>query len=548
MTIASAPPDTAPRDEPSRDRPDGQGGDRRIGRGRSAVVYLGTDTSDRPTVRKVFVGEGLSKLVLFVLTGSANPYTWCEDAMATAVLRRRILDRLVQHWFGGTVRLPRTDGYGWNEQACAFEMRAEFVRGRHVPLRGPHTPEGRDPLDVLMKDVMGPLQSHLVAAGFDGLVWQAGRGNPAATANFMLEEIGPGPARWVWIDLESGVPALFAWNPYATLTYYLPRSWRHRRWLFDDVHLASLRDYLATHADALTASLGGEEVSELHALVDQLEARQDSWRALRRHQRSIGYERSQGRLTDEQAEWWGGHPLLWTARVLTGGVARQVVKLPRRVGRLWRRIASVRWGKLISTSMRFAISQRHRRHIAHRFVGSRLRSWSARKFIDPPAAAQLRRQLRGEDASVYLGDFAVHLGIKPLVKALQWWLFPLLYAAGVIDGATLSAVLVAGGAIGRTVYTLGRTIQAAWHRQRLPWVALLLGVFPVVGNVAYPAQLLYCGANEDDAPARFILYDAFASAGRAIPIWGGRDTRTEHALNRLAHRLVLALSARPGPS
>jgi len=536
VTIVSAPPDTASRDEPR-----GQGADRRIGRGRSAVVYLGNDASDRPVVRKVFVGEGLSKLVLFVLTGSANPYTWCEDAMATAVLRRHILDRLVQHWFGGRVRLPRTDGYDWNEQARAYQMRAEFVHGRHVPLRGPHSPQGRDPLDELMVDVMAPLQSHLEAAGFDGLVWQAGRGNPAATANFMLEEIGPGPARWAWIDLESGVPALFAWNPYATLTYYLPRSWRHRRWLFDDVHVATLRGYLAEHAEDLTASLGAEELAEVHALVDQLEQRQDSWRALRRHQRSIGYELSQGRLSASEAERWAGRPLLWTARVLVGGVARQVGKLPGRVSRLWSRVASVRWGRLISHSMRFAISQRHRRHIAHRFVAKRLRAWRDRKFIDPVSAANLRKQLRGEDASVYLGDFAVHLGIKPLVKALQWWLFPLLYAAGLIDGATLSAVLVAGGAIGRTAYTLGRTAQAAWHRQRLPWVALLLGVFPVVGNVAYPAQLLYCGASEDDGPARFILYDAFAATGRAIPIWGGRDTRTEHALNRFAHHLIRAL-------
>ncbi|MHC4846432.1 MAG: hypothetical protein ACYTCU_09760 [Planctomycetota bacterium] len=542
MTIASAPPDTAPRDEPPREAPGGQGGDRRIGRGRSAVVYLGADSSDRPMVRKVFVGEGLSKLVLMVLTGAANPYTWCEDAMATAVLRRRALDRLVQHWFGGRVRLPRTEGYGWNEDARAFQMRAEFVQGRHVPLRGPHSPEDGDPLGELMNGVMRPLQSHLMAAGFDGLVWQAGRGNPTATANFMLEEIGPGPARWVWIDLESGVPALFAWNPRATLTYYLPRSWRHRRWLFDDVDIDTLRSYLATHADALTESLGRDEVAELDELVDRLQARQDTWRALRRHQRGIGYELSQGRLTDEQARWWDGHPLLWSARVIAGTFARAAAKLPRLAGRLWRRVAGVQWGKLVSNSLRFAISQRHRRHIAHRFVGSRLRSWSARKFIDPTSAARLRKQLRGEDASVYLGDFAVHLGIKPLIKALQWWLFPLLYAAGVIDGATLSAVLVAGGAIGRTAYTLGRTVQAAWHRQRLPWVALLLGVFPVVGNVAYPAQLLYCGANEDDAPARFILYDAFAATGRAIPIWGGRDTRTEHGMNRLAHHLVRALS------
>lgn len=540
MTIASAPPDRARRDEP---RSEALG--RRIGRGRSAIVYLGDDESGRRIVRKVFVGEGLSKLVLFVLTGSANPYTWCEDAMVTAVLRRRILERLVQHWFGGRVRLPRTDGYGWNEASRAFELRAEFVQGRHVPLRGPDGLDGRDPLDELMHDVMRPLQLHLEAAGFDGLVWQAGRGNPAAIANFMLEEIGPGPVRWAWIDLESGVPALFGWSPSATFRYYLPRSWRHRRWLFDDVHLPTLRGYLASHKQELVASLGAQSVGELDELVGQLDLRQGAWRALRRHQRGIAYELSQGRLTESRAEWWDSRPLRWTARMLVGGSLRQIGKLPSRARRLVARVARVRWRRLVRHAALFAISQRHRRHIAHRFVGKRLRAWTERRFLDPTAAANLRKQLRSEDASVYLGDFAVHLGIKPFIKLIQLWLLPVLYAADVIDGVTLAIAISTGGAIGRTLYTAGRCVQAAWHGARMPWVALLLGVFPVVGNVAYPAQLLYCSAHEDDGPARFILYDAFAASGRALPIWGGPDTRPEHALNRLADRLVRVLSPRP---
>ena len=33
--------------------------------------------------------------------------------------------------------------------------------------------------------------------------------------------------------------------------------------------------------------------------------------------------------------------------------------------------------------------------------------------------------------------------------------------------------------------------------------------------------------------ARFILYDACAAAGRAVPIWGGADSLTEHYASRL---------------
>ena len=61
---------------------------------------------------------------------------------------------------------------------------------------------------------------------------------------------------------------------------------------------------------------------------------------------------------------------------------------------------------------------------------------------------------------------------------------------------------------------------------------------PVVGNFAYPLQLLYSSRIEEDDLARFILYDGCARIGEKLPIWGGRDTLTEHLLNRLPDRLV----------
>ena len=40
-----------------------------IGRGRSAAVYSDHDERGRPIARKVFVGEGVAKAVLYLLTG-----------------------------------------------------------------------------------------------------------------------------------------------------------------------------------------------------------------------------------------------------------------------------------------------------------------------------------------------------------------------------------------------------------------------------------------------------------------------------------------------
>jgi hypothetical protein len=126
----------------------------------------------------------------------------------------------------------------------------------------------------------------------------------------------------------------------------------------------------------------------------------------------------------------------------------------------------------------------------------------------------------------------VHLAIKPVVKTLEWWVFPTLWAAGLISNTTLAIALVAGGAIGRSAYTLGRIGQATLRGQQRPWIALGVGVLPVVGNVACPAQLLCCSVHDRDELARFILSDTIARVGRAVPIWGGADTLTEHRFHR----------------
>ena len=251
-----------------------------IGQGRSATVFLEQDTLGGEMVRKIFTGEGVSKLVLFILTGSANPYTWCEAAIRTAITRRNILLPLVRFWFGDKLRVLRSNGWSWKDELKAFEIRAELIKGSHAPLKSPFLKEEPDYITRLIKEVMEPLQKHLADAGFDGLVWQAGLGNPVASNNFMLESLPGEPLKWVWIDLESGVPALFAMNPLATLGFYLPKSFQHGRPLFDDVHLGNLRKYLQANRDAIVAALGLEEFALLTEHTDQLESIQQEWRSL----------------------------------------------------------------------------------------------------------------------------------------------------------------------------------------------------------------------------------------------------------------------------
>ena len=508
-----------------------------IGRGRSGVVYLeqGRSNRDAATVCKVFGGDTASRLVLYALTGAPNPYVWCEAAVRSAESRRRILSVLVRYWFKGRLRLPETFGVVWDESHKAYGLRCGFVSGTHAPLRLPHwRSKDEEFVDDLVKNIMRPLQRHLMLAGFDGLIWQAGLGNPVAANNFMLEHSTPKRPCWVWIDLESGVPALFPMNPLALLRYYLPLSWRHRGWLFDDVDTEKLRQYVKEHQEAMALEYSRDELVRLNQCINELERDQAHWKSLPRHHRSIGYAHRKGRITEEEAEWFKERPLRWTVKLWLHLLLQGVRKVHRILVRAIVWLRDRNWLRLMGNSWLFATSQRFRTFFARRYVTRRIQSWRARGFLRMDAVNRLRNELRGDEASDYLTDFGVHLAIKPPVKAIQWWIVPGLFAAGVIQsGVVTVAILLGGGAIARTLYTTGRIIQSVLSRQRAPWLALGIGVLPVVGNAAYPAQLIYHGTKRGCSIARFILYDTFARIGQHFPIWGGQDTLTEHWFNRL---------------
>ena len=195
-----------------------------LGKGRSATVYAGIDAEGRPIARKIFVGSTLAGLVHYLFFGADNPYIWSPSAIQEAASRRRILTLLVHWWFGSKLRVAEASAIGWNQKFRANEMKTELIVGRGPSLHHPFS-ELREPeLRDLVHNIMKPLQSYLIEAGFDGLTWQAGLGNPVALSNFLLEQKADGSTCWVWIDMESGVPALFPANPIALWTFYLPRS------------------------------------------------------------------------------------------------------------------------------------------------------------------------------------------------------------------------------------------------------------------------------------------------------------------------------------
>lgn len=509
-----------------------------LGSGRSAYVFKSADERGRTTARKVFESDALTKAVQYLFLGAPNPYAWCEHAVQAAILRRRILAPLVSHWFGDRLRVSEGWSVDWNAEHQAWQLHTEFVDGSPPTLHHPMNRRGAEEVNELRHEIMRPLQQRLIEAGFDGAVWQAGLGNPVALANFLKEELPDGRRRWAWIDLESGVPALFPAHLPSLWRFYLPRAFRYGRPLFDDVNSLRLEIWIDEQRADLVESLGAAAVEGLERDAAALAYHQESWRSMPRLMRSLRSQLAKGKITVAQLEHYGRSPLRWYAREArraARGLARRAWNKVAQAGR-W--LARVPWRRVGRGLVTYLSSHRFRMRLAERFVEGRIAFWKARGQLLPDEAATLRGHLGREESSTYLADFGVHLAIKPLVKIIEYLVAPAMYAAGYIDEWTLGIIWMTGGAVGRTLYTGGRTIQNLLRGRELPTTALLVGLLPVVGNLAFPIQIVRSSHEQEDLLAQFLLYDGCSVIGRRLPIWGGADTLTEHVFNHLPDLIV----------
>ena len=517
-----------------------------IGRGRSGIVYKERNEAGREVARKVFDSRGLTRFVQWVTMGAPNPYMWSEDAVQCARIRRNILSRLVPYWMEDSVAVADADLVTWNEPAVAYELHTEFVNGRPAALH--HTLRGKceDEAVLLWQEVMPRLRMFLEQSGFTGLLWQAGIGNPVALNNFLLElsvsnvqdATQLGKNRWIWIDLESGVPAIFPISPKVFLNYSIRHWWRSRRPSFDDVDVDCLRSYLDTNATALESALGAEAMKATERDVDLLEEYQARWKSVGRIDGAIQYRLSQRQIGEQQAEFYSKHRLLWLCREFGRGMRSTVSLIPRAVASLIRRIRNLKLLDKARNALMLLLSQRRRTEFIHNYLDGCIAHWHSRGQISASHAAKLRERIGSPESSVYISDFGVHVAIKPIVKSVQYLVLPGLFAMGLVSGPVTAFLIVAGGAMGRTAYTLGRIIQLSRGNHSRPWVALVVGVLPVVGNLAFPTQVLFSVRGENEILARFMLDDGFARIGRYLPIWGGEDTWTEHFFNRLPSKTV----------
>ena len=509
-----------------------------IGNGRSAKVFFSV-SGEKKIATKTFTGESVSKFILFVLTGSANPYTWCEDAIKSAMHRRSILFQLCQYWFGNKVVLPHTYTYRWNAQEKAFEIDAEFISGSHAPLLNPLQDAPTNYMAALKKEVMKPLEEKLIESGFDGLVWQAGKGNPVGASNFMIRFNKDGSHQWIWIDLESGLPALFAMNPLSTLFYYLPKCVKHKDWLFDNVDTKKLKNYIKSNQEAIRDALGAEVLIQLFSDCEALTKSQKAWKGLSRHQRSLRYAYSQKKITPEQNAHYQNKPLRWFLKNLTMFLSAFASSLKNKVVKVLTNIFKFNYKKLARRFYLYFMDSHYRWGIMRWFLKKEIDKWYSRAFLSNKERNILRNELHKDDISAYLTDFSMHLGLKPFVKTFEFVIVPILVAANFFSIGTAALIILLTGPLVRTVYTLLRMANSlVKNRNHYPFVALVVGALPIVGNVAYPLELLYQSTAKRNLLGRYMTYSFSAKIGAKIPIWGGKDSEIEHFFNRMCHIFI----------
>jgi hypothetical protein len=394
---------------------DCRGSERVVGSGRSGIVRRAHDASGREVARKLFRCHGLVKAIHYAVFGAPSPYVWCEDALCAAILRRDILAALVEYWFGDRLRVARALAYRHDPRRSTYELDTEWIEGRHAALRHPWSSASRNELHELRRGLLRPLQLRLAEAGFDGQLWQAGLGNPVALNNFMLGRRQTGEEGWFWIDLESGVPALFPLDPMALVRFYLPKAVHHGGALFDDVDIPRLRRYLAREEAGLVATLGPDRARGTRQLVEALASCEGRWRSLPRWRR---------RRIAAAARRPGFVRFALSPR----GLVERTIRAVQRIAAHARKLRSVALG--------------HPADAVRSYVERRIEHWRGRHQLGPADAATLR--------------------------------------AGLVD----------------------RNLRLT---------------------------------------SRFLMYDTLTRLGSSVPIWGGSDTLTEHAMNHLADALVRTL-------
>lgn len=516
-----------------------------VGAGRSAQVYRVRLLSGGEAALKVFRADGAARAIQNVVLGHPNPYAWSPDACETAHRRRRVLSALSRALLAPGLRVASSLGVVRDEASGRLALLTEWAEGRPPRLRGPYSLEQSERELAALRRAMRAFQGLARASGMVGMLWQAGWGNPVAANNFLLapgaDDADPSVT---WIDLESAYPPLASPSPWALLRCYLPRSLasalRRGQPLFDDVDLPRLRRFLAAQDARLAERLGPVEREALREDVEALGAAQARWKAVGRLAGQIAWRETSGAFSPAQAAWYRAHRVRFAGRVL-GEALGAVLRLPfRGLGAAARALVALRpWQRLRALGA-FYVSDAARQRTIDAYVDARLADWRARGQLAPDAAQELAAEQRAPSSRHLLADLLCQsLGTIPFSEALRATAAVLL-VRGHVDPVVGGFVAASPGSVTRPLYALIRLVvgRARWAHA----LALPLSAAPLVGKAAYCVPLALRGARtgREGHLGAFLFYDTLSRLGRHVPLWGGRDTATEHFTNATLGRLLSA--------
>ncbi len=509
-----------------------------LGNGRSAAVYRMT-TEHGDTARKIFTGSMAAGIAQLIFYGAPLDYRWNEAAVQSAYYRRKVLRLLLKCWFGDSLRIADAYGWGRDEDEEALYLDTEFSPGYLIPFFSPFLFQRNSEFDLLRKCLMPKLQEHLLEAGLVGTVWQAGYGQPCAFPNFLCirnQEEGEG-LTWVWIDAESGVPAIVSYNLRALLTFYIPQAIKRGRVLFDDLDPDQLGSYMQENKNLLRDALTPDEWGMLNKYADALIEAHARWSEETRLTRSVGYYFFRGTINDEQRDFYLDHKVRWY-----GFLVRYLSKrLPRKIRDLIslvkERCHPLEWFRMLARGL---ISPAYRLDLSRKVVMRGIDLWGSKNRISSEQKEELVTELHDSKKSMWLADFGVHLAIKPLGYLLRFTLIPALVHFNLISVGVAGVLFIFMGNLLRTSYTICRAVECLFKRQPIPWIALLLSSVPSIGVLAFPCQMFH-SARKGHLISQMIIYESCSLSVIGLPIWGGRDNGWEHWANQFAHRLIWTL-------
>jgi len=183
---------------------------------------------------------------------------------------------------------------------------------------------------------------------------------------------------------------------------------------------------------------------------------------------------------------------------------------------------------LIARIVLLFVSTRFQREYGQQMIRRMIHQWSAAGRFHAGEQRALEQATENNSIVEYSRGFAGHLSVKLLEPSLlPLKLFGVAFFIATGQAHFLWPLAVSPAL--RTAITLWRMFLN--RRREVAYAdALLIGMLPVLGNLAYPVQMY----SSHKRLTTFLMRNLAARLGRWFPIYGGRNTRTEMAAIKAA--------------